>query len=1248
MVIVYVFGLVRRAAGSSGGRVTRGVLGVLVGVLLAGLVGVAPVFAAGPTVGWTVGAVAEPSMFSAKDALACEIEEQCDRYQLLVQDVGAQASEGTVKLTDVLPAGLTVLETRSGRGPEGESWGCGSSAGGSTVECQLSEAVVGGQYAPYMEIVVSAPGNETPRVLKNKVSVESENFEHVKAQASSVLETPANAPALPFSVNEFTFEPGDEAGQPELQAGGHPWELTTSLGVPVVATPPETRKIPGSLFEPVKYIKSVIVELPLGFFGNPLNATKPEDQCTEIKLHRQKCPAESQVGTFAIAGGDFAQGQFNYTGASEECCSALYNIKPDAGYPAEFGFTFIRIPVVMYTSTVHTPAGYRLRVVVPGVPREVGLMASKLTFYGEPGAFNGHPENENAFLTNPVDCQAAGITARVELTAWSEPEHPVTKETTAYPSLTGCNVLQFNPSLSFEPTPPGEKQAGTSEADEPSGYTTTVTVPQDEAFSGQATPELRAATVTLPEGVTINPAGGQGVTGCQEQGPDGINIGSDDIGPAGQDLGDPEATELGAGYEGGNGSPYDDGVYHTAHGHCPVSSKVGTVEICTPALPNRANTEGVKEEGEKACQEHAGIAPLAGSVYLAAPECGGAGQEECSAAYAEGKGGPPNKEGKKEGKLYGVYLEAEGSKNGVIIKVPGVVSANPATGQLTSTFKETPQLPFGQLKLHLNDGPRAPLANPQTCGLATTNASFEPWSETPAAVAASSFAVTGCAASMPFSPSFRAGMANTGAGAYSPFTLSFSREDREQDLAGLSVTLPPGLLGKIAGVEQCPQAQANAGTCSPASQIGIASVLAGAGTEPLPVTGGRVYLTGPYGGGPFGLSIVVPAKAGPFNLGEEVVRAAIHINPVTGQVTVANVIPQKRDGVPFRLRTANVEINKPGFTFNATNCSPSSINGQISGDLPNETPGSTVPVTAPYQATGCQNLGFAPQLTASTQSQASKTNGASLTVNISYPQGSYANIKKVDVTLPKALPSRLTTLQKACTEAQFAANPAGCPAASVVGSATAATPLLNSLLTGPAYLVSRGAEFPDLVILLQGEGVEIELVGNTDIKNGITYSKFETVPDAPVSSFQLTLPQGPYSILGTNLPANANYSLCGQNLVMPTEITGQNGAVIKQNTPIAITGACPTSLKPTVKIKQAKLKGNTVLITITTSQNGTVTITGKGLKPIKKTLTAGTHQLKLTLTKTGKNARKHHHKTTLNASIKNTNGTTTTTKTLKL
>jgi hypothetical protein len=482
------------------------------------------------------------------------------------------------------------------------------------------------------------------------------------------------------------------------------------------------------------------------------------------------------------------------------------------------------------------------------------------------------------------------------------------------------------------------------------------------------------------------------------------------------------------------------------------------------------------------------------------------------------------------------------------------------------------------------------------------------------------------------------------AGAFSPFTLTFSRHDREQDLAQITVNTPPGLLGKIAGVPQCPEAQANAGTCSPASQIGTASAAAGAGSHPFWVTG-PVYLTGPYRGAPFGLSVVVPAKAGPFNLGNEIVRSAIHIDPHTSALTiVSDQLPQKLDGLPFRLQTVNVTIDRPGFMFNPTNCSQQQITGAVAGALPNRSAGSSVAVSSPFAVAGCKNLPFKPAFSASTQAKTSKANGASLVVKVAQKPGE-ANIHKVDLQLPLAFPSRLTTLQKACTEAQFNTNPAGCPEASNIGTATAVTPVLSVPLTGPAYLVSHGgAAFPDVEFVLQGEGVTIVLDGKTDIKKGITYSRFEAVPDAPISSFETVLPEGPHSILGTNIPASAKYSLCGQKLVMPTTIVGQNGAQVTKSTNIAVTGCG----KPSIKITKAKIKGNTVLVTVTTTQRGTVTVSGSGLKTIKKTLAAGAHQLKVSLTKNGRTARKHHKKTRVKASVKNSNGSSSKTMTLKL
>ncbi len=464
-----------------------------------------------------------------------------------------------------------------------------------------------------------------------------------------------------------------------------------------------------------------------------------------------------------------------------------------------------------------------------------------------------------------------------------------------------------------------------------------------------------------------------------------------------------------------------------------------------------------------------------------------------------------------------------------------------------------------------------------------------PWSvpETSAGTPSSSFTVDwdgsggACPGVLSFNPGFSAGTVTPLAGGFSPFTLTLSRKDREQGLLNIVVTMPPGLLGALKGVALCGEPQAAQGTCGSSSQIGTTQVAVGPGSHPL-WKEGKVFLTGPYKGQPFGLSVVVPAVAGPFNLGTVVVRASIHVDPDTAVLTVSSdPFPTILDGVPLRVQTVNVTVNRPGFIFNPTDCDPRQLTATITS-----TQGAGANVSSAFVVGGCAGLPFKPSFSASTQGHTSRADGASLTVRVAQKAGE-ANIHKVDLQLPLALPSRLATLHGACTDAQFRADPAGCPAASVIGTATAVTPVLSAPLTGPAYLVSHGGTaFPDVEFVLQGEGVQVVLDGETDIKKGLTYSHFETVPDAPVSSFETVLPEGPHSVLtanGKDLCATSETKTVSvrehvtvrvhgrvkhftktvkrtvktpRPLLMPTTIVGQNGAVTKQSTHIIITG-CP-------------------------------------------------------------------------------------------
>ncbi len=546
---------------------------------------------------------------------------------------------------------------------------------------------------------------------------------------------------------------------------------------------------------------------------------------------------------------------------------------------------------------------------------------------------------------------------------------------------------------------------------------------------------------------------------------------------------------------------------------CPAASKVATVEVTTPLL------------------EH----PLHGALYLA--------QQEANPFSS----------------LVALYLVAEGS--GVLVKRAGEVHLNQQTGQIGVTFLNNPQVPLSEIKVDTFQNARSSLMTPSACGTYTTATTMTGWNGSFATPASPPFSVAeGC--SRGFSPAFSAGTTNNQAAAFSQFSVTFLRQDGEQRLANASVLTPPGLSAMLKGVQRCPEPQASNGTCGPESQIGHATVAVGPGPEPF-YAPGNVFLTGPYGGAPFGLSIVARAKAGPFDLGTVIVRARIDVDPHTAQIVVTpdgsgpDAIPTILKGIPLDLRLADVTIDRAGFMFNPTSCTRSAVSGVITS-----TSGTNVAVSSPFQAIGCAKLPFKPTFTVSTQAKTSKADGASLTVKITKKPGE-ANLHRVDLQLPIALPARLTTLQKACTEAQFNANPAKCPPASVIGTAKVITPQLEVPVGGPAILVSHGgAAFPDVEFVLQGEGITLIVDGATDIKKGITYSRFEAAPDAPFTSFETRLPEGPYSVLATDIPATAKGGLCGQRLTMPTTLVGQNGAQLTQATKIGVSGC--------QKVKKAK------------------------------------------------------------------------------
>jgi len=406
--------------------------------------------------------------------------------------------------------------------------------------------------------------------------------------------------------------------------------------------------------------------------------------------------------------------------------------------------------------------------------------------------------------------------------------------------------------------------------------------------------------------------------------------------------------------------------------------------------------------------------------------------------------------------------------------------------------------------------------------------------------------------------------------------------DGQQYLAKMSAALPVGLVGKIPAVPLCPEPQASAGTCGAESAIGAVSTTVGSGPTPYRFNG-SVYLTGPTNGAPYGMTFEVNAVAGPFSLGTVVARTGIFVDPHTARVTVAGEIPTIHDGIPLRLKTLTVSINRQGFLVNPTNCGPLSTNTTLTSTL-----GATQAVATGFQASNCSALAFGPKFGATSNAKTSRANGAALVTHVNYPSGAQANIKSVVVRLPKQLPSRLSTLKNACLAAVFVANPSSCPANSKVGTARVKTPVLPGQLSGPAYFVSHGgAAFPDLDLVMSGDGVTVIMEGNTNISKGITTTTFAATPDVPFTGFELNLPSGPNSAVA------AVGNLCKQSLIMPTTITAQNGKVIKQNTSIMVQ-SCP------VTVVSSHTKGNKAVVTVKAPSAGRVSGSGSNLKTVYK------------------------------------------------
>jgi hypothetical protein len=945
------------------------------------------------------------------------------------------------------------------------------------------------------------------------------------------------------------------------QAGGTPDYAVTSFSLNLL---PNTEQPDGIL-------NQSRVDLPPGLTTNP----QAVPQCTDAEF--PNCPADTQVGEV-----DLSAWPATVLDAQGLVTAPVYNMVPPAGQPSDFAFT----------------AGLGSLTIVPRVDIHGGIRSN--TGNSNNGA-SLLPSDFGQYFTitnSPATLNVLGLVV---------PLAPVS--TTLYffgdPTLhdTGTPGKPFitMPSLCNGPQ---TTVAAANAYDQPTFVQTTFTTPvgamgcNQLSLTGQYAPTLSAAPVD---------ASGQVVSSAAHDSPTGLKVSLSVPQPENQ-IPHPQGfagiatplikkieVALPPGFSinpaaGANVQACTDAQFgvdpHTgaqtgAKLACPDQSVVGSVSIHSPDLPNA----------------------LVGTVYLGAPTASNP---------------------------FRVFVDA-GQDVGTDVRLQGTISADADTGQLVTTFDNNPQIAFDNLTLIFNGGPNAVLASPLACGPAQMTSLITAYSGATAQPSAT-IAVDGngaggaCPSPTPFGPSVSMSDATTQAGAPTTMALSISRPDGQQYLSHITAQLPPGLVGSVASVQPCPEAgiTLTSANCPSYSKVGSAVMQSGAGPAPLTLSA-PVFLTGPYKGAPFGLVIPVPATVGPFDLGTVVVRAGISVSPTDGHLIITSDVPSILDGIPLRVRSVVISVDRPNFLQNGTNCSPQSGSGSFTS-----TGGATFNTTfAPLTLTGCSQLGFSPSITATTDASASTTVGADLDVKVTATPGQ-ANMRSVAMTLPKQLSPRLPTIQGACLKATFAANPASCPATSVVGTATASTPVLSAPLSGSVYLVANGNALPTVNVPLSGGGVTFNLVGSVSLSStGAATTTFGAaatgfLPDVPIASLELKLPEGPHSLLS---PSGA---LCPGPLPLKAALVGQNGTSLNKTTNITVI-ACPKA--SSVKVQAALLViskrfvSGHLQVTVNIGAGGRVSVSGDGLHTTRHTFgKSGRHTLTVKLTNAAA-SKLHRHRT---------------------
>jgi hypothetical protein len=1053
-------------------------------------------------------------------------------YDLRVANLGGAATDGSdIVLTDTLPAGLGVtaveMKLRSFNPGGIFDYGCAGheecfeeslpchieedspGPGVQTVTCTISDALPQSREPALLE-----PGEErrllihlTPgaigegEILTNHLEVQGGGSPPASIDVDNVAATEEGGEWQPAPPGLSFFHAGltGPDGQPVTRAAAHPYQLTLGFAV--------NNKLPGpgsqALVVPAGGdLRDVRAVLPPGLVGNPnalprcparrFNELRPIDVNEEgftAQWEASECPASSTVGVILVQ---------EIEGAVGALPIPLYNLVPPPGMPAQLGAQILGVP--FYFNTEVLPDHRYAIVAGPhNLTQGERLVAATAVIWGDP-ADESHDPLRGACVNSGSSSGKLRISyceepfageggpfegdpfLRAPTNCSSPLEIAMQIETWSAISYAGTDshpAMEGCEGVPFEPTL--QARPSTDVADSPSGLHADLHLPQEEAAEPeegqQGTADLRKALVTLPEGLVLNPSAANGLGSCSET----------QIGYLGKDEG---------GVDSFNGEPAE----------CPDSSRVGSVKVHTPLI------------------DHV----LQGSVYIATSHAN------------------------PFDSLAAIYIDVEDPLSGIVVKLPGHVEPDPSTGRLTTSFDENPQVPFEDFELDFFGGPAAPLRTPALCGEYSTDSTLTPWSAPasgPPVRYSDHYSIERSpgggtcpteAGELPNSPSFEAGTEAPIAGATSPMVIRLAREDDSQEFSSLTLTTPPGLLARLAGIPYCPDsalaaAAAKSGhaeqadpSCPAASRVGTVDVAAGAGPAPY-WTKAAAYLTGPYKGAPLSLVVIAPAAAGPYDLGTVVVRSALHVDPETARITaLTDPLPHILQGIPLDVRQVVVHLDHPGWALNPTSCNPFSFDGRLISTL-----GFGAALSSRFQVGECGRLAFKPQLRLRLKGKTNRTGFPALHA-VYTPKPGEANLRSLVLRFPRSEFIEQGHFRTICTRVQFAAE--ACPAGSVYGHIRAFTPLLDDPLEGPVYLRSSNHNLPDVVFDLHGQIPVVVAVRIDSIKGGLR-AGLENAPDASISKVVLDM-QGGQKGLFVN-----SRNLCVKVNRASANFTGQNGKV---------------------------------------------------------------------------------------------------------